>query len=58
MSTETAEVDYIQELANHQDEVMEKLDELEKKINLVMDEYLGKVEALTKEALTKDFDVQ
>lgn len=58
MSTETAEVDYIQELADHQDEVMEKLDELEKKINLVMDEYLGKVKALTNEALTKDFDVQ
>ncbi len=58
MSTETAEVDYIQELADHQDEVMEKLDELEKKINLVMNEYLGRVETLTNEALAKDFDVQ
>ena len=57
MSTETAEVDYIQELADHQDEVMEKLDELEQKINLVMNEYLGRVEALTNEALTKDFDL-
>ena len=57
MSTEMAEVDYIQELANHQDEVMEKLDELEKKIDLVMNEYLGRVEALTNEALTKDFDL-
>ncbi|MBQ9456148.1 MAG: hypothetical protein Q4A17_10695 [Thermoguttaceae bacterium] len=58
MSSETAEVDYLQELSNHHDEVMKKLDELEKKITLTLDEYLGKVEAITNDVLTKDIDNQ
>ena len=54
MSTETAEVDYLQELSSRHDEVVAKLDELEKKITLVLDEYLGKVKAITDEALNND----
>ncbi len=54
MSTETAEVDYLQELSSRHDEVMTKLDELEKKITMVLDEYLVKVQAITEETLTND----
>ncbi len=41
----SSEVDYLQELSSRHDEVMQKLDELEKKISSVLDEYLGKVES-------------
>ena len=54
MSSETAEVDYLQELSSRHDEVVAKLDELEKKITLVLDEYLVKVQAITDEALNND----
>ena len=54
MSSETAEVDYLQELSSRHDEVVAKLDELEKKITLVLDEYLEKVQAITDEALTNE----
>lgn len=50
MNYETREVDYLQELSDRHDEVMEKLDELEKKISSVLDEYLGKVENSALEA--------
>jgi len=56
MSSEVSEVDYLQELSERHDEVMEKLDDLEKKISMVLDEYLGKVEALTNEALQENSD--
>ncbi len=58
MSSETAEVDYLQELSSRHDEVVAKLDELEKKITLVLDEYLGKVKAITDEALTDDLETE
>lgn len=58
MSSETAEVDYLQELSSRHDEVVEKLDELEKKITLVLDEYLGKVRAITEEALNNDLEIE
>ena len=58
MSSETAEVDYLQELSSRHDEVVAKLDELEKKITLVLDEYLGKVKEITDEALTDDLEIE
>ncbi|MBQ6109171.1 MAG: hypothetical protein IJK97_13240 [Thermoguttaceae bacterium] len=58
MSSETAEVDYLQELSSRHDEVVAKLDELEKKITLVLDEYLGKVKAITDEALNDDLEIK
>ncbi len=50
MNEETLGTDYLQELSDRHDDVMEKLDELEKMINSVLEEYLGKVESAAKDA--------
>ncbi|MBE6429211.1 MAG: hypothetical protein E7028_11670 [Planctomycetaceae bacterium] len=50
MNEEVLGVDYLQDLANRHEEVMEQLDELEKMINSVLDEYLGKAEDTANEA--------
>lgn len=55
MNNETPTADYLQELSDRHDEVMERLDDLEKRISSVLDEYLGKVESSARE-VQREFD--
>lgn len=43
MSTSTLEIDYLQELAQRHDEMMQQLDDLEQKIENILDGYLDKI---------------
>lgn len=43
MSTTTSEVDYLQELAQRHDEMMQELDKLEEKIEGILGGYLDKI---------------
>ncbi|MDO4575828.1 MAG: hypothetical protein Q4D98_11505 [Planctomycetia bacterium] len=49
MSTTATDNDYLQELTEQHDEVIRQLDELEERINEVLNAYLGKVAELTRD---------